>query len=417
MAQNFDVIMAGGGVMGCATAYYLLQADPGMKVAIVEMDPEYEHNSTVLSDGNIRLQFNLRENILISLYGMERLKTFKEDMAVGDWHPQIDFLQQGNLFLVDEEDKQDAKAGLAQQQRMNCEVFWLEPAEIKARCPLYDETKLAGGSFGRLDGSMDPQAVLTAFKRKSIDLGATYMEAEVAEVLHSAGKVTAVRLTSDTTLTSKYVVNSAGAWGTKLARTLGIELPIEPVRRQVFVLQTTVTPEEVYPLTVFPSGLYLIHANGSQFMCGKSLDDDPAGFDFTWNHHKFMEFMWPELVEYVPAFDKLKILSGWSGLYDVNRYDGNVILGEWSGWRDLCWSTVFPVMASNNAMQLAGTYPNSYAGLFLVIPVNILTQAHPGKQASLRGPWQTGVDLHRSKTCRILTIAGMAVLFLARFLM
>ena len=89
--QHFDVIMAGGGVMGCATAYYLVRADPTIKIAIVEADPQYRYNSTVLSDGNIRLQFNLKENVLISLYGMERLKTFREDMAVGDWRPEIDF--------------------------------------------------------------------------------------------------------------------------------------------------------------------------------------------------------------------------------------------------------------------------------------------------------------------------------------
>ena len=45
---RYDVIMAGGGLMGCATAYYLLQADPTMKVAIVEMDPDYTRNSTCL---------------------------------------------------------------------------------------------------------------------------------------------------------------------------------------------------------------------------------------------------------------------------------------------------------------------------------------------------------------------------------
>jgi glycine/D-amino acid oxidase-like deaminating enzyme len=243
--QTFDVIMAGGGVMGCATAYYLLQADPTMKVAIVEMDPEYKYNSTVLSDGNLRLQFNLKENILISLYGLERLRTFSDDMAVGDWRPEVYFRQQGNLFLVDEENKEDAIAGLAQQQRMDCDVTWLEPAEIKARFPLYDESNFAGGTFGRLDGTMDPQAVLNAFKRKSVSLGAAYIKGEVAEILHSAGKVDGVRLTNGAVLTANYVVNSAGAWGTKLARTAGIELPIEPVRRQVFVLQTIAHPREL----------------------------------------------------------------------------------------------------------------------------------------------------------------------------
>lgn len=323
--------MTGGGVMGCATAYYILQADPTLKVAIVEMDPDYERNSTVLSDGNTRLQFNLKENILISLYALERLKTFSEDMAVGDWQPEIDFRQQGNLFLCNEENKENAKAGLTQQQSMGCDVSWLEPTEIKAKFPLYDETKFAGGAFGPLDGTMDPQAILIAFKRKAVDLGATYIEAEVAEVLHSAGAISGVKLTNGEILSAKYVVNSAGAWGTKLARTAGIDLPVDPVRRQVFVLQTATDPKEIYPLTVFPSGLYLIQEHGNQFMCGKSFDDDPVGFDFTWNHDRFMEFMWPELVEYVPDFDQLKIQSGWSGLYAVNRFDGNVILGEWPG--------------------------------------------------------------------------------------
>lgn len=328
-AKNFDVVMAGGGVMGCATAYYLLLADPTLKVAIVEMEPSYEHNSTVLSDGNTRLQFNIRENIQISQYGLERLKTFGEDMAVGDWKPRIDFRQQGNLFLADEENKANAIAGLTLQQAMNCGVEWLEADEVAARYPLYDKTKFAGGTFGRFDGTMDPQAVLVGFQRKAVDLGATFIEAEVSEVLHANGKVQGVKLTNGNVLNAKYVVNSAGAWGTKLAKTAGVELPIDPVMRTVFVVQADVAPEETYPLTVFPSGLYLIQEHGNQFTAGKSMDTDPVGFDFVWNREDFIENLWEELVEYVPSFDRLKVVSGWAGLYAVNNFDGNAFLGEW----------------------------------------------------------------------------------------
>jgi glycine/D-amino acid oxidase-like deaminating enzyme len=42
-----------------------------------------------------------------------------------------------------------------------------------------------------------------------------------------------------------------------------------------------------------------------------------------------MEILWPELAEFVPAFDTLKLMRGWAGLYAVNRLDGNAILGEW----------------------------------------------------------------------------------------
>jgi len=65
----YDVILVGGGVMGCATAYHLLRFDNRLRVALIEMDPTYGRASTTLSDGNMRVQFNIKENIQMSLYG------------------------------------------------------------------------------------------------------------------------------------------------------------------------------------------------------------------------------------------------------------------------------------------------------------------------------------------------------------
>jgi len=329
MDRSYDVILAGGGVMGCAAAYYLRRADPGLRVAIIEKDPSYRFNSTVLSDGNTRLQFNLAENIRISQYGLEVLKTFADDMAVGDRRPDPAFRQEGNLFVYDAAGKENALAGLALQQRMGCQVHWLESAEIADRFPLYDPNRFAGGTFGALDGTMDPQAVLAGYRDKAVDLGAVFIADEVVRILHADGCVTGVALADGASLNAGVVVNSAGAWGADLARTAGVKIPVDPVMRQVFVLETEFTPETVYPLTVFPSGLYLIHEHGSRFMCGKSLDDDPVSYDFTLRRDRFMDHVWPDLVEYAPAFDRLKVVSGWAGLYAVNRFDGNVLLGEW----------------------------------------------------------------------------------------
>ncbi|MBZ0278954.1 MAG: FAD-binding oxidoreductase, partial [Anaerolineae bacterium] len=129
----YDVIMAGGGVMGCATAYYLLLTDPTLKVAIVEKDPSYVQSSTVLSDGNIRVQFNLKENIQISLYGLEMLARFSEDMAVDGHKPAISFRQEGNLFLTDEAGRDDALAGMRLQQSLGGQVEWFTSEQVVAR--------------------------------------------------------------------------------------------------------------------------------------------------------------------------------------------------------------------------------------------------------------------------------------------
>jgi len=326
-----DVLLVGGGIMGCATAYYLLKADARLKVAILEKDPSYARSSTLLSDGNTRLQFNVKENIQMSIYGLEVLAQFGEEMAVDGERPDVAFRQQGNLFLVDEEGRPEAEHGLALQQSLGCQVAWLDPEEVARRYPLYNLAGSVGGTYGRLDGTLDPTALLMAYKNKAISLGALFIQAEVFEVITDENRITGVRLTSGELLPARNVVNAAGAWAPMLARTAGIDLPVLPVKRQVFVFESNAQQEGILPALFFPSGLYLIHEHGGQFMCGKSLADDPVGYEFGWNQELFTERLWPELVMHIPAFDRLKLTSGWAGLYAVNTLDGNAILGEWPG--------------------------------------------------------------------------------------
>ncbi len=339
--KTYDVIMAGGGVMGCATAYYLLLEDPTLKVAIVEMDATYAKNSTVLSDGNTRLQFNVKENIQMSQYALEKLATFADDMAVGGIKPQVAFKQQGNLFLSNFENEENAKAGLAAQQSLGCDVRWVTPEELNTNYPILSTEGIAGATYGALDGTMDPHAVLIAFKNKAVDLGATFIEAEVAEITHKDGQVTGVILTSGENLLAKHVMNSAGAWGTKLAKTAGIELPVKPVMRQVFILEVDQVPDKEYPFLFFPSGIYLSQEHGNRFMCGKSFDNDPVGFDFVTNRDRFINDIWEDLVGSIPSFDRLKVSGVWAGLYAVNTFDGNAILGEFESMKGLFFANGF----------------------------------------------------------------------------
>jgi glycine/D-amino acid oxidase-like deaminating enzyme len=101
------------------------------------------------------------------------------------------------------------------------------------------------------------------------------------------------------------------------------------VKRQIFALDTAVKPEGPLPLTVLPTGLYFRTETGGHILLGKSMDEDPVGFDFTWDDKRFTENLWFELAEFVPAFDTLKLVRGWAGLYAVNTMDSNAILGEW----------------------------------------------------------------------------------------
>jgi glycine/D-amino acid oxidase-like deaminating enzyme len=326
---TYDVVMVGGGIMGCSTAYHILKRDRSVKLAVVERDPTYSRASTTLSMANARVQFSLKENIQISLYTLQILEGFEDEMIVEGERPSIHYRREGNLFLVDESARPVAEKALKLQKSLGCQVEWWSPEEIKRRYPLYETAALAGGTFGSQDGYFDAYAVLMAFRAKARSLGAVFIADEVSEIMRASYRVTGVRLASGTRLVSKYVVNCAGAWAAQVACTAGISLPVIPVKRQVFALDTAVKPQGTLPLTVLPTGLYFRTETGGLILLGKSLRDDPVAFDFSWDRNRFTDLLWRELARFVPAFESLRLVRGWAGLYAVNTLDGNAILGEW----------------------------------------------------------------------------------------
>jgi glycine/D-amino acid oxidase-like deaminating enzyme len=315
--------------MGSATAYYLISADPALKIAVVERDPTYERASTTLSMANVRTQFSLRENVQISQYTIRILKSFEEDMVVNGEQPRIYFRQEGNLFLVAAEDEEAARRALHMQKQLGCRVEWWSNQQIKEHYPLYEPRPFVGGTFGPDDGYFDAYAVLMAYKAKARSLGVNYLKDEVVTINTSKEQVAGVQLAGQGSLASARVVNCAGAWAADVARTAGVHLPVVPVRRQVFVLDTAVKSEKPLPLTILPSGLYFRSETGGLILLGKSLEDDPIGISFSWDEQRFIDDLWPELAEFVPKFDTLKVVRGWAGLYAVNTLDGNAILGQW----------------------------------------------------------------------------------------
>ena len=318
--------------MGCATAYYLLKLDPHLDIAILEMDPTYEKASTPLSDGNTRIQFNIKENIQMSQYGLEILARFADEMEVDGEKPDPAFRQQGNLFVLDEASREESYEGLLLQKSLGCDVQWLSPKEVQTHYPLYNLKNCVAGTFGPRDGTMSPLAVLLGYKTKGIALGAEFIHAEAIEILKQENQVVGVKSSSKEMLSSNFVVNTAGAWAPEVSKTVGVNLPINPTKRQVTVIETNASPEKILPLLFLPSGLYCIHESEGIFTVGKSFPSDYVGYDdFTWERKKFEQDIWPELVEYIPSFDRLKIMRGWAGLYEVNTLDGNAILGEWPG--------------------------------------------------------------------------------------
>jgi glycine/D-amino acid oxidase-like deaminating enzyme len=339
--MDYDVVIVGGGVMGSSTAFHLLRADSSLSVAVVERDSGYERASTVLSDGNVRIQFNLEENILMSQHALEVLATFDDDMATASFRPEVAARRQGNLFLADEDWERAARAGLALQRRLGCEVEWLSSEEIGYRFPAYRSDGITGGTLGPADGAVDPAAVLRGYRSKAIELGASFIEDEVSALLADEAAMTGARLIAGGDLRSDVVVNAAGAWGPDLARPLGVILPVLPVMRTVYVVSSTIDTTGL-PSVFLPSAVYALPERDAIWLIAWSRPEDPVGFDFTpAGQGRFTDLIWPELHRHLPAFEALRVERSWAGLYDVNTLDGNAIIGEWPTIAGLYLATGF----------------------------------------------------------------------------
>lgn len=327
---SFDVVIVGGGVIGSATAYFLAACpDFEGRIAVVEKDPSYQSGATGRSAGSIRQQFSTPENVAISRFGAAFLKNIGDWLEVEGQCPDVQLQEKGYLFLASEAGLEALHRSHDVQLAGGAQVLLLDPEGLRQRFPWLSLEGLAAGSLGLADeGWFDPFALLQAFRAKARSLGVTYIADTVTALERTGGRIEAVRLASGTRLACGWLVNAAGIQGGRVARMAGIEIPVHPRKRFVFVFDCRERLEDC-PLVIDPSGLYF-RPEGEGYICGISPaegEPDPDCEDFEVDHGLFEERLWPLLAQRVAAFEAIKLTGAWAGHYDVNSFDHNAILG------------------------------------------------------------------------------------------
>ncbi|MCX8118042.1 MAG: FAD-binding oxidoreductase [Desulfobacterota bacterium] len=326
--RHFDLLIVGGGVMGSSLAYHLAHDGFQGRVAVFEKDPSYEKASTVLSVGGIRRQFSTEVNVRLSQYSLAFYREFGERMEVEGVRPEIDFKPRGYLFLGNERNWPLLVKHQAFQRSLGVETKLLTPEETLRLIPDLNAEDLVGSSFSPGDGYMDPHSVLQGFVRKAKHLGVTYIHQEVVEIFRKGDRLEGLRTKEGTTYAAPIIVNAAGPYAGAVGRMAGIEIPVVPVRRMVYLVKPPRLFEYDLPLVIDPSGVYFLHETGRQILTGKSRKEEPPGFNFQWDRDYFQETIWPALAHRIPLFDALKLVSGWAGLYEINQWDFNGIIGN-----------------------------------------------------------------------------------------
>ena len=321
--MQFDVAIIGGGVIGCAAAYFLRQAGAG-RVCVIEPDPTYAKASTPVATGGCRRLFARPENIRMSQFSIGFFKAFAQHTGI-----DAQWKEGGYLFVVAAGHEKVLEANYRTQAGLGVNVQLLDRAGIAARYPWMRSDDLALGVLSPEDGWLDPNSVLQGFRKRC---GAEFLRDRVVDLYVARNSVSELELASGTRVKAACFVNAAGCWSASVAKLAGMDLPVNPMRRFEHYVELA-EPLPPMPLIKDPDRL-VIRPEGKGYAVGLVSSGEPRGFNYDVDPQWFEEVVWPACAARIPAFEGLKLKREWAGLYDECELDGNMILGNWPGRLD-----------------------------------------------------------------------------------
>ena len=216
--MNADVLIIGGGIQGCATAYHLVRA--GASVIVLEKDYVARHASGV-NAGGVRLLGRDIAEVPMSKASMEMWQSL--DDTLGE---ETGFRRQSLVNIaMDEADMATLKTREAKMRAAGySHERIIDQAELRACLP-HVHSSCVGGVTSDIDGYAIPYQATLAFRRAAARHGAQFVEGTELLGLRHIGSSWIAR-TLSATYEAETVVNCAGAWADRVAMMIGDNVPL-----------------------------------------------------------------------------------------------------------------------------------------------------------------------------------------------
>ncbi len=307
-------------MLGASIAWHL--AKKGIRDVVVLERDRLGSGSTSRNAGGVRLQFSSEINVRLSQRSLPHWERFGDEMGVDPGFHQV-----GYLFLV----TNDTDAGafdrsLELWSRLGVPARRISAAEAHDIFPELKVGDVRFATFCPKDGHLDPTALLNGYVARARDAGVQFREGEpVTAIDREGGRVSAVR-TPTSRIACRTVVNAAGPWAAQVGALAGVDLPIQPLRRQIFVTDPVPGLDHDFPLTVEMATTFYFHRESGGVLMGMSDPADGPGFDDSVNWD-FLPAIVERALDRVPVLERANVKTGWAGFYE-DTPDKHPILGN-----------------------------------------------------------------------------------------
>ncbi|MBS3748694.1 MAG: FAD-binding oxidoreductase [Candidatus Thermoplasmatota archaeon] len=320
MNEHADVVIIGGGVNGCAIAYYLSKL--GMNVSVFERN--YLGSGATGSCGaGIRQQWSTKENTELAIQSVHMFEELSDELG-----EDIEFSQGGYLIINHtEEELAQSKKNVKMQKTLGLDVSMVSVDEINDIVPVLDVNGMdsVGATFCPTDGHANPFKTTFAYAHAAEQLGANIHTHTLVKDIKTKNNQVSEVLTDKKSVKTRWVVDAAGAWSSQIAKMVGISIPNKPFRKEVLATERL---EPLFKAMVisFKDGIYFSQQPEGNIVGGIPIPEQRSGF-YELPTFSFIQHMSETLTRYAPALRDINMLRHWTGYYDVTP-DARPILGE-----------------------------------------------------------------------------------------
>ncbi len=330
LPSHAEVIVIGGGIIGCSTAYHLAR-DHKAQVILIEQN-KLTSGSTWHAAGLVGQLRSSASITQVLKYSVELYKNLAKETGL-----ETGWKMTGCLRLACSEDRWIEYKRLATTaQSFGMEMHLLSPKEVETMWPLMEVSDLVGASFLPTDGQASPSDIAQSLAKGARMHGAKLFEGvRVAGFEIKDGRVVAVA-TNHGRIACEKVVNCAGQWARQLGAMAGVSVPLQPVKHQYIITEKVPgLATDIATVRDPDRRTYFKEEVGGLVMGGYepdpiswTLDDVPNDFEFQlfeddWDH--FEQHMTQALAR-VPKLETTGIKKMIHGPESFTP-DGNFILG------------------------------------------------------------------------------------------
>jgi glycine/D-amino acid oxidase-like deaminating enzyme len=368
MAESFDTVVVGAGVVGASTAFHLAKWG-GRKICIVDRGPVCG-GGTAKSCAIVRTHYSVPANTALAVDSIRMFENFADWLHDGD--AECGFVNTGYLIVVPEgEFAEKLKVNLVMQAGTGANTYPIPAEEALERHPLLDLDGIAVIGYEPESGYADPYLTTMSFINAGRRLGVTVKtDCPVDGLLTSGGKVTGVR-TNTGDIHAGTVVSAIGPWTRTLTDSIGLDIPMEVSRHIVLTFRGPAPYESTFPVVkdlATGNKMYFRAASGGDVLVGTGDHGDPVSGPDAMDENvpdDFVALQGGQLARRMPSFADCAPTANWVGPYDITP-DWNPVLGPAPGIDGLVLAFGFsghgfklaPAVGSELAKSILDTTPS-----------------------------------------------------------